>query len=74
MDRSLANSSTIGSTATILASLVTLGFTASGFIESVTHQQDKITLSGQNFGGYAIMGWLGVLFLVFGWAGAAYSV
>jgi hypothetical protein len=70
----MADSSSIGAAATTFASFATLGFTISGFTETITHQQANMTYSNQVFVGYPAMAWLGVLFLSFGWAGAFYSV
>jgi hypothetical protein len=66
MDRTMADSSSIGSLATIVVSLATLGFTRSNFVESNPHHQANMTYSGQAYFGYAAMAWLGVLFLAFG--------
>jgi hypothetical protein len=74
LDRTMADSSSIGAAATTFASFATLGFTISGFTETITHQQADMTYSNQVFVGYPAMAWLGVLFLSFGWAGAFYSV
>ena len=70
----MANSSTIGAAATTLAALFTLGFTISGFTETITHHQADMTLSNQVYIGYPAMAWLGVIFLAFAWAGGFYSV
>lgn len=70
----MANSSTIGGSATVLASLATLGYSISGFIQSSTQHQPSILYSGFAYSGYAVMAWFGVLSLSFGWIGAAYSI
>ena len=70
----MANSSTIGAAATTIASLATLGFTISGFTETITQHHVDMTFSNQVFIGYTAMAWLGVIFLAFAWSGAFYSV
>ena len=70
----MANSSTIGAAATTLAALFTLGFTISGFTETITHHQADMTLSNQVYVGYPVMAWLGAIFLAFAWTGAFYSL
>ena len=70
----MANSSTIGTAATTLASLATLGFTISGFSEVITRHLADMTLSNQVYAGYPVMAWLGVIFLAFAWTGAFYSL
>jgi hypothetical protein len=74
MDTTMANSNSIGALATVLASLATLNYTISGFIQSNTHHQPNIIYTGQAYVGYAVMAWLGAIFLAFGWTGAAYSL
>jgi len=70
----MANSNTMGSSATVLASLATLNYSLSGFIQSSTQQQPSIYYSGLTYSGYAMMAWFGVLCLAFGWTGAAYTL
>ncbi|MGD0644014.1 MAG: hypothetical protein ABSA75_03820 [Candidatus Bathyarchaeia archaeon] len=79
----MANSDTIkqhqsfpiagGLTATI-ASLITLAYTISGFIQNVNQQQPSVYYSGYAYAGYSVMAWLGVLALAFGWSGIAYTI
>ena len=59
----MANSSSIGAAAITPASLATLGFTISGFTETITNHQANMTYSNQIFIGYAAMAWLGIIFL-----------
>jgi len=70
----MATPRSIGSAATLLASFATLLFTLMGFSEINATYQSATSYSGQVFVGYAVVAWLGVLCLAFGWAGAAYSV
>jgi hypothetical protein len=78
----MANSSTInhrsfpiaGGLITTFASLITLNYAISGFIQSVNRQQPSIYYSGYAYAGYAVMGWFGVLALAFGWCSIAYAM
>jgi hypothetical protein len=70
----MGTSSSIGSLATALASLGTTFFTIMAFTLANKPNQISMVNSGQGFVGYAVMAWLGVVFLAFGWAGAACSL
>jgi hypothetical protein len=69
----MAVTNSVGSLTTALASLGTLFFTIMSF--SLASQANQISFlnSGQGFVGFAVLGWLGVIFLAFGWASAAYT-
>lgn len=70
----MANSSTIGASATAIASFVAFIFTINGFIESGTQHQPSITYSGQAYAGFAVMAWFGVICLAISLTGIAYSI
>ena len=57
----------------MLASLGTTFFTIMAFTQANMPNQISMLNSGKGFVGYAVMAWLGIVFLAFGWAGAAYS-
>lgn len=69
----MAASNSIGAFTIVLGSLGTLFYTIMGFTQASAPNQVSMLNSGQGFVGYAVMAWLGVVFLAFGWAGAAYS-
>jgi len=79
----MANSSTIkqhqsfpiaGGIAVAIASFFTLGYTLSGYIQSVNQQPPSFSYSGYAYYGYPVMAWLSILFLAFGWSGVAYAI
>jgi hypothetical protein len=74
MDTAMAASNSISAFATVLASLGTLFYTIMGFTQASAPNQVSMLNSGEGFVGYAVMAWLGIVFLAFGWAGAAYSI
>ncbi len=70
----MANTSTIGTAATIIASLITFAYTISGFTQISAPQPPSTYYSGFAYYGWAVMGWFGVLSLSFCWTGMAYAI